>query len=221
MPNLPVPSHRTLNAAWTAVLIVLLAGGVILTLFVLDLAQSRDVGRADRADLRELVETQAVIIDDEQTKRRLLQEQIEELGEEPVVDDAPTLLSPLPSVSGPPTFAQVLAAVETSIDAALRSVCDGDCRGDDGQPGSDGEDGSDGATGAAGPQGGTGDRGPAGERGPAGPQGERGPAGVDAPRIVGFSCTGLTPQTITFTLSDGTVYSAECSFLEPVPEPAE
>lgn len=123
-----------------------------------------------------------------------------------------------------PTFTQVLAAVETSIDGALRSVCNGDCTGADGQPGSDGADGSDGAPGATGAQGGTGERGPSGatgERGPAGPQGERGPAGADAPRPAFVQCQGISPVTFTFGYDDGTTITVECGFLEPIPEPAE
>lgn len=225
MPKLPVPSHRALNAAWAAVLVVLLAGGVVLTLFVLDLAQSRDVGRADRADLRELVDEQSVIIEDQQARQQLLREQVESLGEEPIVDDGPTLLSPLPVVSRPPTLAQVIVATRTLIDDAVREACDGDCTP---EPARDGEDGQDSTV--PGPAG----RAPTAEEIRAGVAaycstrnecrglpGSTGAAGQDAPRPTFIQCEGIAATTFTFGYSDGSTIAVECGFLEPIEPPAE
>lgn len=184
----------------------------------------RDVVASEALDLADRIEDACRLEDGDPDRELLRGSGLCQRANQTQQNIADSPATPIAGQQGPagargpgPTFTQVLAAVETSIGAALRAVCDGDCRGADGADGSDGEPG---APGAAGPQGGTGERGPVGERGPAGPQGERGPAGADAPRIVGFTCTGMAPQTITFTLSDGSVYSAECSFLEPIPEPA-
>lgn len=119
--------------AWSVVGAALLVGVIALTVFVLDLSQSREVGREDRADLRQqLVLTQDDLLE-QQAAAEALAEQVEGLGEEPVVRPGSPLLPVLPRVT-PPTKVNVADAVRLQLDDALRRVCGGDCRGEDGEP---------------------------------------------------------------------------------------
>lgn len=98
-------------------------------------------------------------------------------------------------------------------------------RGEQGLQGIMGEMGLTGDTGAKGDTGDKGDKGDTGEKGDKGDKGDTGEAGApgaDAPRVVSIGCTGgLTPQTFTFVLSDGSSYDVTCGTLDPVVPPEE
>ena len=135
LPRIPVPSTRTLTIVWSAVIAALLVGVIALTVFVLDLSQSREVGREDRADLRQqLVLTQDDLAE-QQAAAEALAEQVEGLGEEPVVrpGSSSPLLPLLPRVVTP-ARATVIDSVRLLLDDALLRVCGGDCNGEDGEP---------------------------------------------------------------------------------------
>lgn len=134
MPRIPVPSSRTLVVAWSAVILVILAGMVILTVYVLDLAQSREIGREDRADLRQ----QLTLTQDKNAQLGgavdALVQQVEQLGEEPVVNSDGVPGSPTRPVVLAPSRETVVEVVRALIDGAVLRACGGDCRGEDGQP---------------------------------------------------------------------------------------
>lgn len=172
---------------------------------LLTLTDRSNVSRAERADLFQRVETQKEQIAQEQTARTLLAEQVESLGEKPVVPAAPASLSPLPpSIRYLPVQGPRGARGE---------------QGERGEAGADGEDSTiAGPAGAAGANGADstvpGPQGPAGADGSPGKDGKDGSPGRGIASIV---CTGgLTPITFTFTYTDGTTETVTCGQLEPV-----
>lgn len=185
--RIPVPSRRVVIAlAWMAGIAALLfAGWLILQVSSLAEENQRFEERdqqslADREHLHDEVEAQQAALE-------ALAEQLQELGEEPVVepDEIPTE-SDVVVIPGPRGF------------SCIEEIGYPRCRGAEGLPGSDGRagadgrDGRDGAPGPAGPTGPAGPAGPQGERGPAGPQGEPGPQGPQgepgtAPDLSGYA----------------------------------
>ncbi len=155
-----------------------------------------------RAERLELIQQ----LDEERAKVDALFEQLQALGEDPVVEPGePSPGSPGPSgPTGPqgvpgedgrtPTAAEVLAAVN----AYCASV--GGCRGADGTPGSPGTNGTDGASGPA---------------GSAGPPGANGTNGADGVSVTGVSCV-LRDDLSTafrFTFSNATTVDVPGSCL--------
>lgn len=160
--------------------ILAVMAGAWLVLQVLTLTDRSSVSRAEREQLFSLVDSQAAQIEDEQAARSLLAEQVESLGEEPVVPAEPSTAEPLP---------QQLRYVPIPGPRGLRGLA-----GDDGGRGATGVQGATGATGEQGPKGDTGDRGPAGADGSAGPPGR----GIAS----GPTCNDDGTWTTTYT--DGT-----------------
>ncbi len=186
---LPVPSSRVVLTVWTIVAALIIAGGVWLTVFVLD---SRRASQADRADLRSQLVTAQGRLDSEEAASELLADQVESLGEEPVVEPRsgaePSALVPVPGPRGPAaSFAAVTRAVGQQIDAALADACGGSCKGEPGESV-------------------TGPRGPAGESitGPpgqsiVGPKGDTGDKGDPGRGIESAMCGDDGRWTITYT----------------------
>ena len=151
-------------------------------------------------------------LDEERAKVDALYEQLQSLGEDPVVEpgtsspsspgpSGPTGPQGVPGDDGPaPSAADVLAAVN----AYCASV--GGCRGTDGAPGPAGADGEDGTPGANGQPGESvvGPQGPIGPPGTAGPQGEQGMPGMNGIGVTGVSCVLLDnlSTAFRFTFSD-------------------
>ena len=129
-------------------IVAIVAAVAWLTFQSLSLVESRQNAQDERADLRSQLATTQTELTRQQaealtaaTDAAALADQVESLGEEPVVQpDTPStlprsLLTPIPGARGPgPTFAQTLRAVQASIGAGLNEVCDGSCAG---PPGSD------------------------------------------------------------------------------------
>lgn len=201
--RVPVPTHRTLVVlAWAVVLATVgLVAFLVITVF--RLMGADDFSLADRADIRDEVDTIRAEAADDRAAREALTAQVESLGETPVVQPGATL---------PPNLRFIPVPGEDGSD------------GDDGGDGTDGTDGTDGGDGTDGEPGGPGADGIDGQDGTDGTDGEDGTDGRDgddAPRIAFIECDSITPFTLTVGLDDGTTYSVECSFLEPVPDPAE
>jgi len=219
-PRIPVPTTRALTAVWTAVIVVLLVGGIVLTVVVLDIAQSRQAATEERDDLRSsLTQTQGAL-DDESAKSAALAEQVESLGEKPVVEPGGPQASPgiaIPGARGPgPTFAQTLRAVQASIGAGLNEVCDGSCEGDDGAdstvPGPPGSDST-----VPGPTGSGGAKGDTGSTGSKGETGSSGRDGSDGRGVTRFDCID---GSIVVTYTDGTTQTIPgLTCVPPVVEP--
>ena len=226
--------RRRFIAARTVTLLVVGILSVAFVSYAAFDAASRQSSATDRASIRaELDDTRTELsatradLDDQFAASTALTEQVESLGEEPVVNPAsPPRTStgiPIPGVRGPaPSFSTVLRAV--------MQVCDGDAC--DGDPGQDGSDGSDGES-ITGPQGQpgesiTGATGATVAKGDSvtGPAGKDGANGKDGRGISALDCTGtLTPITLTLTYTDGTTSSITCQpgavEPEPAPEPTE
>ena len=98
-------------------------------------------------------------------------------------------------------------ATDAQVFNAVTDYCEiRNCVGPAGLPGQNGSNGANGADSTVpGPQG------PAGADGAPGQPGADGKDGKDAPTITGISCSGLLGDTFTFTLSDGTTYTATCN----------
>jgi hypothetical protein len=186
-----------------ALILALVAGGAWLVFTVLSLASENDqlegvdrLSIADRAELREA-------INEDRTKINLLVEQIEGLGEEPVVNPS----TPLPRI--------------------LRIPGDDGDDGKDGKDGADGEDGRDSTV--PGPQGpGATDEQVAAQVAaycsarndctpPTPKDGTNGKDGEPGRGIASIGCTsGLTPQTYTVVYTDGTTQDFTCGELPPI-----
>lgn len=100
--------------------------------------------------------------------------------------------------------------------------------GTSGTSGADGQDGAAGANGAVGAPGPAGANGVNGEDGATGPTGPAGPTGATGNGIQSVSCTGtdlLPGDTFTFTYTDGTTQTVQCTDAttspSPTPTPAE
>lgn len=92
--------------------------------------------------------------------------------------------------------------------------------GASGTSGTSGTDGQDGAQGPAGPAGAPGADGVNGEDGATGPTGATGPSGATGNGIQSVSCTGtdlLPGDTFTFTYTDGTTQTVQCTDASPSP----
>lgn len=151
---------------WVAALVaVLLGAALVVQVLTLSeragtLADRSETSRAERAELFDLVEEQAQQIEDEQAARGLLAEQVESLGEEPVVPaPSSTALSPLPQslryvpIPGPRGLRGLPGgegAASTVPGPQGAPGADSMVPGPPGTPGKDGKDGNDGRPGADG-----------------------------------------------------------------------
>lgn len=121
-----------------------------------------------------------------------LQEQIEELGERPVVipDAVDTVRGGPTIVYQRPSREQIVDSINAALPGALRAICASACQGP------------------------AGDRGADGSPGPAGPAGPAGADGRDGRGIAALSCTSLTPLSITVAYSDGETATVACTVPE-------
>lgn len=168
-------------------------------------ADDRATIRTELTETREDFEQQKAATAAQEAATSALADQVESLGEEPVVEPeeaSRSVLVPVPGPRGPgPTVAQVLAAIN--------AYCD---RNDDCTPPAP-KDGKDGAAGQdstiPGPEG------PAGRDGTNGSDGSDGKDGTDGTNgrgIESLDCSTLTPKTtFTITFTDGTTQTIACS----------
>jgi hypothetical protein len=174
--------------SFSFVVAIVLGGALLGGLFVFLTDTSHRFDRLqDEADARGLAVT-------------ALAEQIEALGEEPVVD--PDVVEPEPDVllvpgpTGPPGIAGQMGRDGPPGDPGPPGVPG--APGPSGPPGPEGEMGVPGGSGASGPAGESGPVGESGAAGPPGPQGSAGspgpvgPPGADGP-------AGPPPESFTFT----------------------
>lgn len=195
----PVPSrHEQAKAArgarlWTWIARVV---GIALLLAVVAagayLAVANAGARLERFELLQQIEDERNLLDAERAKVDALYEQLQGLGEEPIVKPS----DPSPGATGPsgptgeqgipgraPTSAEVLEAVN----AYCSSI--GGCRGADGTPGTPGTNGTNGQPGES----------------VTGPQGPAGAPGANGVGVTGVSCV-LRDDLSTafrFAFSDG------------------
>lgn len=225
----PDITDRTVRRVWTLFIVlavlVMLAG----VYWLVHLSDQN----AGQAKALEALETERAKIskglDEQRDASAALEEQVKRLGGKPVVDPAnPTA----PPRALGPTDAQVKAAVadyctgdrcaptvsRSQVAAAVAAYCaGGTCRGKDGV-GTDGQDGTDGTDGAPGP-GPTADQIAAAVeaycavgncRGDDGTDGTNGTDGKDGRSIESVQCDSGV-GTFTFTYSDGTTQTVQCS----------
>ncbi len=220
-------SRRRFNAARTFGLLVVATLAFAFVSYAVFDAASRQSSSTDRAQIRaELSETRNDLgvtrdrLDDQSAASTALAEQVESLGEEPVVEPgAPTSstsrLIPIPGPRGPAvSFAVVLRAVGSQIGDALAASCDGSCEGAPGESiqGPPGES-------IQGPPGES-IVGPKGEsiKGDTGGQGPEGKPGRGI--VTGPTCNEDGTWTTTFTDGTTETQSGPCRVgLLPMPEP--
>lgn len=202
-----VSRHR-----WT----VVYGAALVVVALVLALAISAILDLEDRADRGDTArDALAVQLESSRADAQALADQVEGLGEEPVVTPEAPDADPMPGPPGArgeqgpgPSPEQVAAAVSAycaggrcaappsgaQVSAAVVAYCsEGRCTGPAGAAGAaggDGQDGTDGATGSSGPAGPTGPQGPAG---PA-PTADQIRAAVDA-YCTTNGCTGPQGET--------------------------
>lgn len=166
------------------------------------LAVANAGARAERFELLEQIDAERQLVDAERAKVDALYEQLQDLGEDPIV--TPSDPSPAPTGPSGPTGPQGIAGrtpsmgdVLDAVDAYCVSI--GGCVGADGEDGASGTNGGDGAPGAPGES----ITGPAGPQGPAGTNGTDGAPGVS---VTGVSCVLLDDLSTAFrfTFSDAT-----------------
>ena len=207
--KMPVPSSRLLVAGWwfAGIAVLALIGYLLVT--VIQLSGRSELSQADRADIRDEVSSLESDLSSQEATSTLLAQQIESLGQVPIVE--PT--SPPSSPSTAPSF----SFIQRLIDLGIAARCPGaSCVGPPGAPAPpavDGEDGQDGANGRDGET----------------PSTELLlsliqpliPApipGLNAPRITSVACSSLTIVDLTFAFDDGTVLTASCGpTVEPEP----
>jgi len=162
---------------WTVALVAVLAGAWLVAT-VLRMVADQSESRQDRADLREELRAAQADVTEGEAAVHALAEQVEGLGEKPVVKpdadkkklgERVVIVEGEPGARGPaPTSAQVKAAVAvycangrcdgrqptaSQVASAVAAYCtEGRCVGAEGQDGTDGADGQS-ITGPAGPQG--------------------------------------------------------------------
>ncbi|MEX3101272.1 MULTISPECIES: collagen-like protein [unclassified Streptomyces] len=169
--------YRNRRLLWMVAALLILGGGVALSLLLIHRETEARQELAREADLRgTAVSTLAGDV-------RALREQVKATGGTPVapdptraVDDLPARTEvpvPIPGPRGPAG-----AVGPTGPPGSPGPTGPAGRDGDDGVSGSEGTPGAAGATGPAGPQG---EQGPRGETGATGPQGERGSAGPACP----------------------------------------
>lgn len=152
--------YQNRRLLWMAAALLILGGGVALSLLLIHREADARQELAREADLRgTAVSTLAGDV-------RALREQVKADGGTPVAPD------PTSAVEDLPDRAEVPVPIPGPRGATGST-------GPSGELGKNGADGSPGASGAPGVVGPTGPVGPQGEPGPAGPQGEPGPAGAD------------------------------------------
>lgn len=157
--------YRNRRLLWMVAVLLILGGGVALSLLLIHRETEARQDLAREADLRgTAVSTLAGDV-------RALREQVKAAGETPVAPDPTRAVDDLPARSEVPVPIPGPRGPAGSP-------------GPSGAPGRDGEDGDPGASGAPGPAGSSGPTGPAGQVGPQGvqgPQGERGEQGAAGP----------------------------------------
>ena len=207
--KVPVPSHRILAVGWWVAGFAVLGLIGYLLVTVIQLSDRSDLSQADRADIRSEVSLLESDLASQEATSNALAEQIESLGQVPIVK--PT--SPPSSPSTAPSF----SFIQRLIDLGFAARCPGaSCVGPPGAPAPPAEDGTDGQDGANGRDGET-------------PSTELLlsliqpliPApipGLNAPRITSVACSSLTIVDLTFAFDDGTVLTASCGpTVEPEP----
>lgn len=174
--------------------------GIALTSYRVDsLGTQLEESQADRKQLH-------ADLNEQEAASSALAEQVKRLGGKPVVD--PPVVEPLPGAAGKDGSAG-------SPGAAGKDGAPG-VDGKDGQPGkpgaagADGEDGEDGQPGPAGAPGEPGADGADGKDGAPGADGADGTDGKDGRSIESVSCEGGL-GTFTFTYSDGTTQTVQCT----------
>lgn len=203
---------------FTAALAAVLAGALVIYM-LLWLASRSIQSSVEREELFERTDRQSQTIEgleadlsSQEATSTLLAEQIESLGQVPVVE--PTT-EPSSTSSTTPSF----SFIQRLIDLGIAARCPGgSCVGPPGAPAPPPEDGADGQDGVNGRDGET----PSTELllsliQPLIPP----PAanGLDAPRITSVGCNSLTPIDLTFAFDDGTVLTASCGpAVDPEPE---
>lgn len=206
MSRFPVPSRRAVMVlSWVVGLA--LAALVGFLLWRVTVLASTDVeSRADRLELRSLVEAQGQALDEQRAATMEANRRLREAGEDPVeLPDVPALV---PGPSGEPgaTGRRGPIGPPGPTGPNGRRGARG-ATGDTGTPGQTGPSGAPGATGA------TGDTGPQGPAGPPGPSGDTGPQGPAGP--AGPAGTSAYPFTFAFTVDDPpfgpTTYTVTCT----------
>lgn len=186
--------YRSRHLLWVVAALLVLCGGVALSLLLIHREADARAEVAREADLRgTAVSTLAGDV-------RALRAQVEARGETPVapdptraVEDLPDRVEvpvPIPGPRGPKGEPGSPGRAGPSGSPGEAGTDGSDGVGKTGAPGADGEagpPGPQGEPGPAGPQGETGPQGPQGEHGEKGDTGEQGPAGPDCP-------DGYSPQ---------------------------
>lgn len=204
MNRLPVPTRRALMVGAWAVGMAVIALVVYLLVTVLSMTREDEGDAADRADLRTEVTAQ-------QKRADLLDQQVRELGETPIVEPSEnsaleSRYVPVPGAAGP-------AGPPGADGAAGQSL--------PGLPGAPGRTvvGPPGTTGPAGAEGEAGATGTSGKDGKDGAVGDPGANGQDGRGISSLACAGaVAPITFTVTYTDGSTQEFSCGS-PPEPEP--
>lgn len=210
-PRVPVPSYRILIVGWwfAGLAILGLIGYLLVT--VIQLSGRSELSQADRADIRDEVSSLESDLSSQEATSTLLAEQIESLGQVPVVE--PTT-EPSSTTSPTPSF----SFIQRLVDLGIAARCPGgSCVGPPGAPAPAAEDGTDGQDGVNGRDGET----PSTELllSLIQPLIPAPVPGINAPRITSVGCNSLTPIDLTFAFDDGTVLTASCGpAVDPEPE---
>ena len=156
---------------------------------------------ADRTSMR-------AELDQQQEASTALADQVRGLGEEPVVEPEALPSAGSPGADGKDGIAGKNG--EPGKDGLDGKPGPPGKTGPAGAEGAAGADGSDGEPGPAGPPGAKGDPGPAGADGKDGALGAAGANGKDGRSVDSVSCSGSL-GTFTFTYSDGTTQTVQCT----------
>lgn len=191
-------SDSTVRRVW--VFTVVLAAAVFLATFLAlryvaseskHFEEQDRQSRADREQIRELLAQEA-------TARKALEEQLKQLGQQPVIepDDVPedAEVVVIPGEQGPKG---------DRGESCIEEIGYPRCRGAEGESGSDGADGAAGLDGADGADGAPG---PKGDKGDPGADGKDGVDGKDGRGIADLQCGPDGRWTVTYT--DGTTGDA-------------
>lgn len=211
-------NRRVLPTVRTATLLIvgmLVVGFVAYTVYDGSTrARSNNDRAAIRAELTEArgdLDQQKAATAAQEAATTALADQVESLGEKPVVEPEAAARATLVQVPGPrgpgPTMAQLGRLVSAQIDDVLVKVCGGSCNGKTGKAGANGADSE-----IPGPAGPPGPVGPKGDGGSDGSDGSNGADGSNGRGIESLSCSTLAPETtFTITFTDGTSQTITCS----------
>lgn len=197
MKRIPVPSSRTVNVLAWIVGIAVAALLLYLLVTVSSLSGVTDQSRADRAEMREILNSQDAALLEQDSTLAAFEQRLEQANERLRRRGGTPVDAPEPS-DGSRSFREVLRLPGLPGDRGRpgRPGIDGlrgemglpGAQGPAGPPGAPGIDGEPGAVGAPGPQGPAGpkgDTGATGPAGPAGPPGPQGPAGTPGDGVPG------------------------------------